>query len=88
MYGVVEGPGTLTEAMTNTTMAKCVEQCRLLSMCGSFEWIPAEKSCKLNKERTPTVKPIMGYMFCSKTDDGMAIFDYFVFVFIKLHNKT
>ena len=78
MYGVVEGPGTLSQDMTNTTMAKCAKKCNSLSTCLFFEWVPANNSCNLNKERRPSIKPVMGFMFCSKLDYGKGTFNQIV----------
>ena len=68
MYGTVEGYGTIGD-MNATIMDKCITQCIQNVKCRSFEWIPSEKKCELNRERIPITNATMGYIFCSRTGE-------------------
>ena len=71
MYGSGEGPAL--KILHHTTMDRCAEACSNDQVCLSFEWIPEQSQCELNKVRIPKGKASIGVVFCSRTRKGMTI---------------
>ena len=68
MYGTSQGPAL--KILYHTTMAHCAEKCSTDQACLSFEWIPDQEQCELNKARIPVGKATIGVVFCSRTGKG------------------
>ena len=74
MYGTVEGYGTIGD-MNATKMDQCIAKCIQNVKCRSFEWIPSEQKCELNRERIPITNATIGYIFCSRSGECKNIFN-------------
>ena len=68
MYGIVKAPAL--KVLHDTTMALCAKKCSKEKSCMSFEWIPDQSQCELNKARVPSANATIGVVFCSSTNRG------------------